>query len=555
MSIVTRFAARLDSRRRAWLGLAAILLLAALLRGIGLQQVPHLTDETSEVLWAWDIAFAGALPLTHTDAYNGPFWAYLLAAALRIFGSSAALPRLFAMALSLATVAATYAIGWQLAPPRRRPLAAGLAAAMMATAFTPVLVNGRVAWSNASTPLWTSLTLICLLRAARLCRDRRSDRGRSGSGPGSKRGSGPGPWLLAAGLLAGLSLQTHPSVLVLLAGAALWWLLDADRRALLRGPWPWAAVAASLVAYGPVIVFNLRDGFQTLSEASASVNWAPGDVAPGPAGSLAAVAQLGRSVLGGFDLNGPTGDPVWIVASWMWAIGLLVASFLLARSRLESGPEVGRRMPLTLVGLALLGLPLFNRNWQGFLEARYLGYSLPLLFAAAGSLLAAHRGALESGDMPHVGVVARGLPWRAWLWPVGITALILLPALRGVWWQRDAYREQYDNRRLWSMLDEAEAAFDQGVAVFVDRELKDVAWRAGGQPRRAVEYLLTLDGIDYDQSPAEEMNHVLGVGADIVMFLAGDTAETLREWGQAFDAIDIEPRPGEEDWGLYRSSR
>ncbi len=101
---------------------------------------------------------------------------------------------------------------------------------------------------------------------------------------------------------------------------------------------------------------------------------------------------------------------------------------------------------------------------------------------------------------------------------------------------------------------QAIAAEAEGAAVYVDRELKQVAWRAGGQPRRGVEYLLVMDAVPYVQAPAEKMNHFLGVGDDLVMFLAGGTANTLDSWGHEMDALDVEPRPGEEAWGLYRTA-
>lgn len=538
------------SRQAILASLALVLLLAALLRGQGLQQLPHLTDETGEVLWAWDIAFAGLRPLTHTDAYNGAFWPYLLAGALRIFGSSAQLPRIFTMALSLATVAATFGLGWLLGPVarRRRLVSASLAGLLMATAFTPVLVNGRVAWSNCSTPLWTSLLLICLLRAAAAATDPGAmshPPGAAATRAGTARRRAEGPWLLAAGGLAGLALQTHPSVLLLLLAAALWWLLAPERRATLHGPWPWAALGLSLLAYAPVIVFNLRDGFQTLVEASDSVNWAPGDVAPGPAGSLAALGQLGRSAFGGFDLAGPSPAPVWIGLSWVWALILVAGALRLGRRRGSRGPALGGRLPLLVLGMALLGLPAFNRNWQGLLEARYLGYTLPPLFAALSSWIAA---SWEPRRPPE------GIDRRRWLIGViGLGLLVLLPAMRGLWWQRQAYREQYDNRRLWSMLDETGQAARAGASVYVDRELKQVDWRAGGQPRRAVEYLLEMQGQAYVEAPAETLNHVLGEERELVLFLAGDTVERLRDWGRALEPIDEAARPGEEAWGLYRS--
>jgi hypothetical protein len=381
-------------------------------------------------------------------------------------------------------------------------------------------------------------------------------------------------------------------------------LLRPERLALLRVPGPWLALGASLIAYSPVIVFNIRENFQTLTEASASGNWAPGDVAPGPAGTLAAVAQLGRSMLGGFDLNGPSADPVWILLSWCWALLFLGIAILPLASRwtgarrddMDAGTDpdgarsnflgahsvaaervLGQHLPGTIVLVALLGLPLFNRNWHGFLEARYLGYTLPLLYAAFAirfapgfgssgvatssanefrDLDAATSGANASRDLDAKDSAnpetPRFVARPRWML-AGLALLILLPAARGLWILRDGRAEQFDNRRLWSMHRQAVAAEQDGAAVYVDRELKQVAWRAGGQPRRGVEYLLTMDDIPYVQAPAEKMNHFLGIGDHLIVFLAGDTAEQLREWGHAIEAIDAEPRPGEEAWGLYEA--
>lgn len=543
--------------RRVWLlALAFVLALAWILRLPQLQLVPHLTDETGEVLFAHAIAFGGARPLTHTDAYNGPLWAYLLAGTLKLVGSSAMLPRQFALLLGLGTVTATFALGAALARGDRRPYAALVAGALMATSFTHVLVGSRVAWSNSSTPLWTTLTVLALLSAVR----KQAAAGsvvEVGEDPGSPADSGTpadsgsptdsdsltvdarigGPHLVLAGFLGGLALHTHPSVIVFLAGLALWFLLDKGRRAWLRSPWPWLAVIAALAAYSPVIVFNLRDGFQSVREAQASVNAADGPVLAGWIGGLTgALAQLGRSMVGGFTLDGIARDPLSILAASFYAAAMLAAAVLVAR---DSDLPTGRRLPLVVVGVALIGLPLFNRNWQGFLEARYLAFTLPLLYAAAGALAAEWPPWEQQG-------------WRRSALRIGLIALVALPALRVLQYERSALTEALDNRRLWAMTAAAEAGVAAGASVFVDNDLKQVTWRPGGHPRRAIEYLLTMEGIPFTRAPLEKIHHF--VAADdrpLVLFLAGATADALGTDGDTLTPANVTPRPGEGAWGMY----
>ena len=75
----------------------------------------------------------------------------------------------------------------------------------MATSFIPVVVGSHIGWSNSTTPLWTTLFLWILVEAVR--RD--------------------APRLLPlAGLAGGLAQQTHPSVLAILLGAGLWFLIS-----------------------------------------------------------------------------------------------------------------------------------------------------------------------------------------------------------------------------------------------------------------------------------------------------------------------------------------
>lgn len=525
--------------------LAAVLALAALARLPALQLIPHLTDETGEVLYARAILAEGQRPLVHTDAYNGAFWAYLMAGWLHLMPDDVAAPRLLSLALGLATVLAALALAAALALPSRRLMAALLGGSLMATAFTPALVNSRVAWSNSSTPLWCALSALFLLRAVR----READDAEAALS-----------WL-GAGLLGGLALQSHPSAIVFLLGLGLWLLLGGGRWRWLGRAGPWLALLAALLAYAPVIVHNLRDGLKTLEEARSSSNWAAGQ--GGAAAVLAAGLQLGRSLVGGF---GPEGQAAAGLPSRLMA-GLWAGAYLLAALRLAlvpgGGPaadgqgadpspraQPGRGLPLALLLAAGLGLPAFNRNWAGFLESRYLGFLLPFLTAAMGVWLAGQLAPQGGGGS----VLDRGaLRRRAALPILGAAFLIGLPLVMGWLQVRGAMDLQMDNRRLLSMLDQARAAQARGAALWVDRELKPVRWPAGGHPRRAVEYLLTMAGLPFEELPPDTLNHRLAEKAKPapLLFLSGSTAKSLGEWGRGLEPLDTQPRPGEEPWGLW----
>ena len=528
--------------------LAAVLALAVLARLPALQLVPHLTDETGEVLYARAILAEGQRPLVHTDAYNGAFWAYLMAGWLHLMPDDVAAPRLLSLALGLATVLAALALAAALAPPPRRLMAALLGGSLMATAFTPSLVNSRVAWSNSSTPLWCALCALLLLRAVR-----------------REAGDMEAPlsWL-GVGLLGGLALQSHPSAIVFLVGLALWLLMGGGRWRWLGRAGPWLALLAALVAYAPVIVYNLRDGLKTLEEARSSTNWAAGQA--GGAAVLAAGQQLGRAIVGGFGPEGQaaTGLPARLMAG-LWAGAYLLAALWLAwapgagaiddgnDSQASSGAPPGRGLPLALLLAAALGLPAFNRNWAGFLEARYLGFLLPFLSAAMGVWLAR---LLIPEDGGRAGIDHGALRRRAALPTLAAALLIALPLVMGWLQVRGAMDLQRDNRRLLAMLEQARAAQARGAALWVDRELKPVRWPAGGHPRRAVEYLLTMAGLPFEELPPDTLNHRLAEKPKPapLLFLSGDTAKSLGEWGRGLEPLDTQPRPGEEPWGLWTAA-
>jgi hypothetical protein len=185
-------------------------------------------------------------------------------------------------------------------------------------------------------------------------------------------------------------------------------------------------------------------------------------------------------------------------------------------------------------------LPRFNQNYHGLLEARYLGFLAPLCAAALGVAVAA--------------IAVRLAGARRWLLVVGVAVWLVVPAVRVLRHDALAQAEAFDNPRLVAMAESARAAARAGDEILVDQNLKAVTWRAGGQPRRAVEYYLTLGGIPFERASASRLNHlVIAGGRRRVLFLAGDTVGLIG--AGRLTALDAVPRPGEGAWGMYGAGR
>jgi len=76
--------------------------------------------------------------------------------------------------------------------------------------------------------------------------------------------------LVLGGLLYGLALQTHISMLVVIPGLLSWFLARRDLLAWLRRPWPYLAVLAAALGYSNMIVYNSHVPGGLLADAQAS---------------------------------------------------------------------------------------------------------------------------------------------------------------------------------------------------------------------------------------------------------------------------------------------
>ena len=353
----------------AVLGLVA---LAAAIRLPGLLTVPRFTDEQLDVLYTIPLYRLHGLPLIGFDPYNGPLFSYLLALMLWAVGPEPSTPRLLPLVLGVGAVVATYWLGRSLGGR----LAGVVAGGLLAVSAVHVVINSHIAWSNATTPFFTTLAFCIIL-------------------PAITRGSGP---RLALGALAfAIALQTHPSVLFLLPGIGLAVLLK--QPGLVRSRWTLIAAALFVLGYSNVIAYNLlpKDSDTYWQEAK---HFVPGwtrtdDDALGRLSHEERMNAEGGTGLAGYPtnvqlmaLNLPRVaanliEPRPIATDFLreptfWLYGALVLLGLAWPLR--------RGNPLTLLGALsfLLLLPLFNAKYEPIFNGRYLMPVLPLAFAGFG---------------------------------------------------------------------------------------------------------------------------------------------------------------------------
>jgi 4-amino-4-deoxy-L-arabinose transferase-like glycosyltransferase len=79
-------------------------------------------------------------------------------------------------------------------------------------------------------------------------------------------------WWLAIGAATGAALLSKYTGLLLAAGISLWLVTQAEGRAQLRGPWPWAAGAIAAVIFAPDVWWNETHGWASFVKQGSRVN-------------------------------------------------------------------------------------------------------------------------------------------------------------------------------------------------------------------------------------------------------------------------------------------
>jgi 4-amino-4-deoxy-L-arabinose transferase-like glycosyltransferase len=221
---------------------AALIALAAWVRWPDLYTVPAITDEADEMLLALRHWRSGDLPLVNVNPFIGPLWNWLLMLAFSIAGPSPFIGRTLVFLAGCATVGLTYCLGRAIGG-RWVGLVAG---ALLTPHIAHVLIVSHIGWSNCLSPLLAAATLLTVIIA--LKRNR--------------------PALLPlAGLLGGLTLQTHASTAPVLIALALAVLADPVGRRWLRTRWPIAGLLGAIVGYAPVLAYMTQHPFGALRTA------------------------------------------------------------------------------------------------------------------------------------------------------------------------------------------------------------------------------------------------------------------------------------------------
>lgn len=516
------------------LDLALALGLFVLALGIRLPNlltVPRFTDEQLDVLYTIPLYRHEAVPLVGWDPYNGALFSYLLALALWTIGPHAYTPRLLVLLLGAAAVAATYLLGRRLGGP----LAGAVAGGLLATSATHVVVNSHVSWSNALTPLFVTVAVLTLLPAAT---------------------HGSGVALALGGLLFGLALQTHPSVMTLLPGLALGLLWRRPRLVFSR--WLLLAGALFLLGYSNVIAYNLTPEVRAGQEDQyrrTAYRLLPAWRSTGEStlGRLLhqqqsyAEDQGGASYLeslGALLLNLPRVAASLVDSRPRWTDYLLDPSFWIYGVVLLLGLLWPLRHGNPLLALAALSsvalLPLFTNKFEPIFSGRYLMPLLPLAFAGFGALVAdLWRLALERGLRV---VIA-----------LGTAALVLYPLLPLVRYEQRVAEEGQINVDLIQTAARLQEARRPGEPLLLDEALGRRGLPADGDLLQSLRALLELRSEPYQVGPASpgKLEGQLGGARTALVVFAGPPDRDLED---RYRLIQLEERRGGR-YGAYRLER
>ena len=343
--------------------------------------VPAFGVEWEEVAIAYRIAFEHLRPATDYGKDIGPLFNYIVAAGFRLVGPSLLLPRLITLAAGVLTVPVTYLIGREAYDE-----ATGKIAAVMLAFSGAGIFLSHEAFSDALTPLAVALAGLATLLADR-------------------RGS---LWLIPAGFLWAMALESDSSVLAILVPLAVYLAWMARRRPMAT----LAGVGAFVLGYAHMILLNIRQPL-------ISLNWIleRKGYAVGQSHTLVQIALNYLEEALGWGQTLASSFPVPLSLIWVDALGLvfvIVWLDLFARAVWAKRGDGSSRLLLVLSVGPLLVIPLVN---QAYLYPQMSRYLVPVLPFAL--ILAARYGreVLASISAPHRRLALAAATTMAVIWP------------------------------------------------------------------------------------------------------------------------------------------
>ena len=485
--------------------------LAGYVRWPNLLLSPQFPSVGETVLRALAVADGQAFYLSDSAPYLGAPFLYLLAAVYKLAGPSVVVTQLVAWTIGTLTIVPTYLLGREVGG-RFAGLVAG---ALLATSGAHTVISSHVALSHSLTPLVATVTLWLLARAVRQAGDR-SLLGPDGRDASMSRRWGPaamargGRMLALAGLGAGLSLQTHPTVFPLLAGAGLGAV--ALRPGWLRTRWPAVALACLVLGYGTLLAHHVGSRFEVVGDIEGKqARYLDADQDAGESAERGVYAnnlqQLGLSVVrltsGAILTREDARD--YLTDGWVLIYAVLaVAGFLAGLRRGGGWLAVGAVMMILLP-------PVLSGKYEPILDGRYLMPLVPVLFVGIGLAFAelgrmlAGRGRSSAADVGVPG--GPGQSGRGSVaWTVGrsvalaglvIGALVLVarPVTHLEEFYEETQEDGFSNALYLRTLDQVKTARAGNEAVILDERLQQVKSLGGGKAGTNFHWLLAVSRI------------------------------------------------------------
>lgn len=469
-----------EDLRSRWAGLradvgivAALLAVAAVVRFPYLGDAPRFRDETFNALRALQIYRGEIAPLTDVELYMGSFYNYLVAGTFLLTEPNIYAARLVVTLFGIATVGVTYLLGREIGGR-----AAGLlAAALLLTNGVHVAAVGHVGFSAHINPFFTTLGFWLLLRAVM--------REASGS-------------LMLAGFAFGMGLHTHPTTIAYLPGA-LGWLLATGGLRWFRRRSLYLALAAFLLAYSPMIVYNVATGGESIRHAIYTATERP-DYALGEDTRLTPASYLERQ------------RDLWVMvyrtvggalderrAFWDYLLDpVLAGTAVLGVVSLVWAARRGFTLPIWTLGSLALILALFNANHYDVVgDANYVVKLLPLVFVCMAWWVVWMARRLLQALSPASVRVAAGAVVAALVAVLVGHPLVLLAAYYG-----DALRSEPTNARLIAAADALIAARQSNELVVLDNRLNERRVQNASpwdeeSSFRVIRFILEFEGVAY----------------------------------------------------------
>lgn len=473
------------------LGLMSSLFTAALaVRIPWLWEVPRFIDELKEVQVAYLIYAGENFPLHNAAQDIGALHNYILALLFKICGPSIYWPRLYVAVTGALTVVLLYYTTGRLYGRK----AGLLAAVLLLTNGMHILVT-HMAWSNCTTPFFFTLALIAVLNAEKL---------RSGW------------WLILSGLLWGLALQTHSSIIIFVLVTLVYVLRPRFRSNTCISPVYYIGSAlAFMLAYLNMILFNIRSGGGSIRwlthkpyalESQISINH-----------YLLNLRELLLELARSLGSIYTTYDHEWQYL--IHPVFLLVSLLLLTGLYRSIRKKVNLPVWLLLGGIILI--PVFNKRYDFYISTRYI---MPLVLTAIMIIGMSARHWYESFKKP--GFRNLSAKTAAFL-VVVLVSLQLLPLYH---YCREVADTNASNRMALTILSLAgDTGGDQPPRVLIDSTLS--------LENEPLPYLFTLRQQPYQilasgvEQPGEWLNCLQPTSEDrLVAVMNEQTFHRLKNW-------------------------